>query len=310
MKKRFLALGGILVLVLSFGLLAGCAGGEGDIHPTWAYDSLNSENSSMTEGANLRVMTYNVLVDAWGGDKKAHSNIDTPIRSRAEQVSKMLEHYQPDVVGLQELGSKWHKYLPKVLSENYALVFPKSGEYTSMLYNTDTLDLIESGKQKFTQRSESKMRYVAWALFERKSDSKQFIVLNTHFDFGKNADKQASQMKEFNDLAVELRAKYNVPVFLTGDYNACERATVEGDYFYDGTPGDSFYREFASYTPFVDSIDMSSVHTDGKNMKWSEPKWDHIFVSQDVEVKSYNVLSNDYYTTISDHFPIYIDVAI
>ena len=57
----------------------------------------------MTAGSDLRIITYNILTEKWGG---------TETSARAEYFGAFLDVYKPDIVGVQEVCDKWRKYMP------------------------------------------------------------------------------------------------------------------------------------------------------------------------------------------------------
>ena len=188
MKKKLLIATVVLVLIVSSISLIACSNKERDIYPAWVYENTwDAEQAQLAvpEGANVRIMTYNLLVEAWNSNRK--TGISNPLDARVEQVSKTIKHYSPDVIAIQEMCEKWHGKLPKQLKDDFSMVKEFNGmfEYTSMMYNHKKVTPIEMGKVKYSKRSESKMRYAAWALFEKNDTKSRFIVMNTHFDFGK-----------------------------------------------------------------------------------------------------------------------------
>lgn len=275
-------------------------------YPAWVHEEfLKRDNNEMEDGANVRIMSYNVLVDLWGGKERPCITDAKPVAVRCEQLKNILDYYSPDVVALQEFCEAWHLNADRYIEKDYTVIFDNPLEYTSMAYNHNKVNLIKSEKILYSQGNSKTMRYIAWALFEKKDTKEQFIVSNTHLDFGSNKAMQDIQVVELMDKLKELKAEYKVPIFSLGDYNAVEKPIPDEAFL-----GIDIYEQFAKESTLIDAKYIEGINHHDELQEWSFPTWDHIFVTDDVEVKSYDVLSNNYYKSISDHFPIFVDAAI
>ncbi|MDE6658902.1 MAG: hypothetical protein K2K01_02145, partial [Eubacterium sp.] len=142
------------------------------------FESKMQENVFGNTG-EIRIMSSNLLADykSWGG---------TPVKPRAKKYLDVLDAYKPDVVGVQELCECWFCCVSNNLPNGYRLLNPIStGAFfrmTSMLYNAETLDVVDSGTFAY-ENGDPRLRRVIWAVFEIKENGKQFAVTNTHFDF-------------------------------------------------------------------------------------------------------------------------------
>lgn len=180
---------------------------------------------SLSEGADLRVMTANILAPWWG---EAADPTIPPVAQRAEIMAAVLMLYQPDVVGLQEAQSPWIKSLAPyltILSEQYGIRYSTlhtshggKQNLTSVLYRSDALTVKESGVEVFSYWSGGyHMRNVTWTVFQK--GTKQFMLANTHW--AHETDEQKNLCAEEHAAFIQrMRSKYNIPIFSTGDYNA------------------------------------------------------------------------------------------
>ena len=81
--------------------------------PVSAYSGNSAQ--TLTTGADIRVMSYNTLVDndetlggwSWG----------QPLGNRGDKAAAAINYYKPDVIGLQENNYKWHVSLRKNLPD-------------------------------------------------------------------------------------------------------------------------------------------------------------------------------------------------
>lgn len=280
----------------------------------------------------VRVMSSNLLVSypSWhgSGSKKVR---EVSAKPRAKIYFDVLETYQPDVVGIQELCDMWYNCILRN-DLGYKFVFPVSTAFnlnmTSMIYNSNTTDLLEKGQFAYTQKDNTRLRRVVWALFKDKATKKQYIVTSTHFSLIRS-DKEASlkimesQMDEFLAYSNELKEKYNVPIFHTGDYNSINNSENWTELYYDYS-AESLAKLDADAV-IIDQapsiyIDIVKTLTDAKlsaeefdavgTTTIDSPAYDHIFLNNDVPIRRYVTISDPVMYKMSDHFSIFVDADL
>src|SRR5690606_7432635 len=105
----------------------------------------------------------------------------------------------------------------------------ENGEFTAIFYKKDKFELIEQHTFWLSQTPDKISkgwdadyeRIATYALFRDKRTKKEIWVMNTHFDhIGKEARRNSAKM--ILDKVKELKAKKDVPVFVTGDFNSIE----------------------------------------------------------------------------------------
>lgn len=269
-------------------------------------NGMEEQDGSLVQGANLRIMSSNLLVHykSWGG---------SPAKSRAKMFSEVLKKYQPDVVGIQEMCDEWFSCIYTSMRDDYEIIDTYSTgamvRMTSMIYNKNTLELVENGQVKFSEGDNPRLRRMVWAVFKRKSDGKQFAVLSTHFDLireGKEAEELAVMNKQADELILfvnELYKKYNCPVFAVGDFNAMENGSINGDF-----DAPSIYKKLSE--SLVDVKYEAQDRSFGEGQDWNYPSYDHIFLKGDAEIKRFTILSQEYIMPMSDHCSIFADLKI
>lgn len=198
-----------------------------------------SAPAEKTAGANLRVMSYNVLVDndeslggwSWG----------QALGTRGDRAAACIKYYKPDVIGLQECNYKWHVSLRQNLPdydfvnadvperqalEASASLGKKDWMCTTLMYNTKTLTLLENELVGYSVNywgCIQRMRYVSMALFEIKASGQKFVFISTHLDAERDEKGKANrvtQMGELADCIQRYKDTYGCPVIATGDYNS------------------------------------------------------------------------------------------
>lgn len=260
----------------------------------------------LTDGADIRIMSANILVryKGWGG---------TPVKSRALMFAEVLNKYKPDVAAIQEACSDWHKCIEKTVGDTYEFVQPRFDLFrtslTTMIYNKNTLNLVDSGRVKYSQGDGPQHRAITWAVFETKDDGKHFAAISTHFDLLRLKDTEKeydiifSQAEELFAFIDELSEKYDCPVFSAGDYNACETQGDIGE-----AAGVLIYEKVAEKLSDVKYMTENRIY--GSEIGEKDPCWDHIFLSGNAEIKAFRILSDSYLSPLSDHYPIYADISL
>lgn len=181
----------------------------------------------MTEESDMRIITYNILTEKWGG---------TETSARAEYFGAFLDVYKPDIVGVQEVCDKWRKYMPDRIG-NYKLIgtVRKDGgqSYSAIVYDTSKYDVIAQGVDTYSYHASAECRNMSWAIFVNKTTGVKFAFISTHWDFGDEENKQQMrkvQAEEMSKKIADLKAEYNCPVIITGDFN-CNTNSDSYNYF-------------------------------------------------------------------------------
>ena len=210
--------------------------------------SLMTKRYEITDGTSARIMTANVLADAFADDSYKNAYY------RAEIFAGMLVACTPDVLGLQEVDKNWDEILDsylikiqKVYGITYARCLATHQDkinYTSLLYRSDKLKAENSGVNVFnwwmdsTFNHDYHMRNISWVQFSSVENSNEkFIVANTHWSYrtehadghthlsGTNKPIAVNElreqcMNETNAFLSKLRQNNpEIPILVTGDFN-------------------------------------------------------------------------------------------
>lgn len=257
-----------------------------------------ADSTERAEGTDARVMSFNILCELW--DEKI------PVAGRDLTVTAVIHRYAPDVIGMQEVSDNWYKAFDNLFFGKYEFTDRKNSagqtNFSTLAYNTETVTLKDHGVVNYSVGNSTQLRLVTWGLFEKKDTGKQFIVMSTHWDLTKNPQWQKVHSEEMAELALSLKAKYNVPVITTGDYNVREE--------------DEYIKNFVSKTGFSEAKFAANVinragtstHAVGKPRGTGAQSIDHIFGSSDAEFLYFNTLVDQAVLDASDHLPIYADI--
>ena len=264
-----------------------------------AYTGNSSKDR--TAGTDIRVMSYNTLVD--NDEANGGWSWGKPIGDRPEKAAAAILYYLPDVIGLQENNYNWHVGLRAALPnydyvnadvpevqklEASASLGKKDWMCTTMMYNTDTLELVENELIGYSVNywgCIQRMRYISMALFRVKATGRLFVFTSTHFDAEKDTKGQKMRKTQATELAERLayyQETYGCPVVSTGDYNSgytAEPLTI--------------VRETAGMTSHANN--RGGI--------------DYILYSEGITADYFTVVNDSDLAGASDHHPIFADMS-
>jgi len=265
---------------------------------------VSSDRTELSEGADFRVMSFNILSEEWAEEAK-------DIEGRTAGVVECIKAYAPDVVGVQEVSVKWYTILKRELGDEYTFVNTDAagktnGCYTGLAYRKSTVKLIEKDLTYYTVYNNKRLRLINMGLFELKESGKRFIVTDTHFNANhKDAETEnknrIQQAKEFIAKIDEYRKKYNCPIIMTGDYNSSESSDA-----YKVIASDKLITE-TKYTALTKGKIYSTTHGVGSAPGEATNSIDHIFVTGAATPVYYTTVIDNYVVKVSDHSPIFCD---
>lgn len=182
----------------------------------------------------LRVMTFNVRYPAKSDGENVWEN-------RKDLLVAAVRAAGPDLIGTQELFHLQGEYLAAQAPEYKWFGVSRRGnqedEYSAIFYKPSRLKLVESGNFWLSETPEkpgsvswemSLPRMVTWGLFETRDAAKRrFYFYNTHLA---HRQQDTEARKKSVELILSRIAKLpgNVPVILTGDFNAPATTELHG----------------------------------------------------------------------------------
>lgn len=256
----------------------------------------------------IKVMSYNIRLDV-------KSDGDNQWDLRKEKVAGLMNYYEPDFIGAQEVQHHQLLYLAASLT-GYSYIGvgrddgKEEGEYSCIFYKKDKFTPVQQATFWLSPTPDSVSfgwdavcrRICTWGLFKNKTTSQIILVLNTHFDhMGKTARIESAKLiikkiKAFNTN--------NYPVILSGDFNS--------------GPDDAPAQYIMANLQNARSI---SKQVYGGPDTWNAFKFnekpagciDYIFVSGDdrIKVEKFATLTDSYAMKYpSDHFPVLATIQL
>lgn len=273
--------------------------------------------AASAEAEPLLVMSFNIRGDfdlekatdsseAWNALTNEH---------RRDMVAKTIADYGPDVLGVQEAFQHQLADLEQALPgyKFYGVGRDDgqfSGEQCAIFYRTDRFRLLDHGTFWLSKTPEEAgtrypdaacNRVASWMILaDEKSNGREFLVINTHFDHVSNAAQEygAKLIRErMNDLAKGW------PIIVMGDLNAREEgkalATLRGD---RGESDELLIDSFRKVVPERGGQE-ATFHNFGGSTAGS--RIDFILHSRDLRATDASIVRTKFGDRYpSDHFPI------
>ncbi len=279
---------------------------------TYSLEKVTCE--PLSEGAEFRVMSYNIMAEwpNWGG-------LYMPISQRNEGFHSVIDAYDPDVIGIQEVSDTWSELIPKEYGHIYEFVNRRTPDdkfynLSTIMYKKEKFELIKSGLQYFAYNGPNKIRLVDWAILKDKATEKKFAFFNTHWCFYKEAVQDAERIWNARENAVIIRSVMaaNPDVkhaFSTADYNTLAEHPIAV--------------EFRKYAELVDSMELArdagnpydivgGCSHPGTNREGftAGGRIDNIYVTPNMKVHCYHTILWNGVEHVSDHSPKYADFTL
>ncbi len=257
-------------------------------------------SSAQTEP--MTVATFNIRYDNPGDAPDTWDN-------RKAVVGNLIRFHGFDIFGIQEGLHHQVLDLANMLPAHDYLGVGRDdgkekGEYSAIFYDKEKFKVLASGTFWLAPETDypnkgwdaALPRICTWAKMEKSVGGETFYVFNTHFDHrGVQARNESAQL--ILEKIEEINTS-DLPVILTGDFNVGQE--TDAYKLLKSAPGmkDTFDAADLVYANngTTNSFDTSTS---------TERIIDHIFVSDEISVKKFGVLTDTYHGRYpSDHFPV------
>jgi endonuclease/exonuclease/phosphatase family metal-dependent hydrolase len=256
----------------------------------------------------IKAMSFNIRLDA-ASDGENRWDL------RKDRVSGLMQYYEPDFIGAQEVLHHQLMYLDSSLS-NYSYIGvgrddgKTQGEYSCIFYNTDKYIPIKQSTFWLAPKSDSVCmgwdavcnRVCTYGLFKNIKTKQLVWVFNTHFDHvGKTARIESAKL--ILQKIKSLNTK-NEPVILLGDFNL--RSTEE--------PIQRIVSEMHNARDISQQV-YGNIDTWNAFKFLSKPNGgiDYVFVNKHPKIKvdKFATITDSYDMKYpSDHFPVMATLTI
>jgi Metal-dependent hydrolase len=220
---------------------------------------------------------------------------------RCPILAQLIRFHEFDVFGTQE-GFKHQLEDLKAALPGYDYTGvgredgADAGEHSAIFYRTDLFTLVDHGDFWLSETPEKPSigwdavlpRICSWARLRHNPTGKEFLFFNLHMDhIGKQARVKSALLvqQKMNEFGSEL------PTFLTGDFNVDQTHQSYTALTTSGKLKDSYCTAKLVYA-------LNGTFNDYSTNDYSTSRIDHIFVSPNVKVDKYGVLTDTYRTPV------------
>ena len=222
-------------------------------------------------------------------------------QGRCPILAQLIRFHEFDVFGTQE-GFKHQLEDLKAALPGYDYTGvgredgADAGEHSAIFYRTDLFTLVDHGDFWLSETPEKPSigwdavlpRICSWARLRHNPTGKEFLFFNLHMDhIGKQARVESALLvqQKMNEFGSEL------PTFLTGDFNVDQTHQSYTALTTSGKLKDSYCTAKLVYA-------LNGTFNDYSTNDYSTSRIDHIFVSPNVKVDKYGVLTDTYRTPV------------
>lgn len=283
--------------------------------------------------ATLRFMSNN----QWKCDDNKpaweEKGMDCSSQVRMRGFARMLQETQPDIVGLQEVSFKMGDRLIRYsqdLGMEYTMLW---GRDTPIIYRADKFELVDAAFHLYSTEvpglegsfNNGQTKSYCIGVFRVKESGKLIVFGTTHlwwknehpnnvgkhhYQLGSNAAR-VHQIGLFMDRVEAMQAKYGCPAIIMGDMNCNYRSDP-----IQAALARGFVHAHEIATEYADAGN-GHHHCGNDGFSPYEPRaWDlaidHILLKNAPEgcVKRYDRFAEEYYMSLSDHLPVWVDMEL
>lgn len=261
--------------------------------------------------SDIRIMSHNI----WCGE----------VHNRDLHLAEIYFRHAPDVLALQEMTQNlYDSRLLSLLEEKYELLKPDTQgllDNTPLLVRRGVFDVVKCGWHIYDGLNNHKSKSLAWAILRKTDDGSEIGVISTHYWWQAGPESDLARVydaKQLTAYAHFMQMEYGVPVVAMGDLNM--RIGAPG-YIEMTSTGAMDMRmaavEYASrsntHHPYAVYNPESGEYENGPMPKGSHLNAiDHMFVygHEQLDVRVFNVVTEQEALDVSDHCPIYVDCKI
>lgn len=210
----------------------------------WKGNGDKKMTAAPAHAGEVRIMVHNVYTGSAFYDGEGYST-----EQRMQMATDIYTYYQPDVLGLQEVGANIRMVLKPMLlalgyrEVSYTVSHTDTGDHTPLFYNPETVECLNSGYLwygdiDYTSETYAELRAnypdikpediarenydvskgFTWGIFRLKSTGEVFMAASTHLMWSRNAHYENNESvygREINELARQVQACYIKEKLLT-----------------------------------------------------------------------------------------------
>lgn len=298
--KKFLCFALAAVLIVC--TLAGCS--KNNTYTFEHTDTAEHENASV-----IRTVTFNCAAP-WGNLLKGTSS-----SARVKRFAEYMNTVKPDIIGTQEMNSKWMEKLGTLMPEYDSYGVKRGGdenenksEMNSVFWLKDKYTCHTKGTFWLSETPEKESRYdgagcnriATYAVLIEKKTQMAFLFMNTHLDNASDEARAFGAQVILDKISeITMLSDYLISgIILTGDFNDT----------YDSSPYNLITQNLTDAHCTIKSTvePVRSTYHDWGKLEDSEQPIDFIF--SNLSSARYLTLDDTPNGFISDHYGVYADI--
>lgn len=246
-------------------------------------------------GETLNVASYNIRMH----NKKDYKSGDGWLQ-RVDELCDVIRYSNFDIFGAQEVC---HDQLCDMQARmpEYAYIGvarddgKTKGEYSPVFYKRDRFKLLNSGTFWLSETPDQVSkgwdghcrRVCSWGYFKERKSGRRFWFFNTHMDH-RGVEARREGAKLIMRRIAEMCSKRDI-VILTGDFNVPQGSEAYATILEDGRLADAYEEAEIRFAP-------SGTFNGFKVGNSTDKRIDHVFISSDVKVERYGILTYHYWS--------------
>lgn len=256
----------------------------------------------ITPPAEFNLATYNIRLPA-GSDSVQGNGWGR----RLPYLAGLVRFHEFDIFGTQEgVRHQLDSLRGRLPGYEYIGVGrdngAEKGEHAAIFYDSKKFDLKDHGDFWLSETPEKPSkgwdaaypRVCTWGRFVHKDTGREFVMFNLHMDhIGRTARIESVKLIQKKIAEFGLGS---LPVFLTGDFNIDQNNPCIAEICSSGMFKDAHDAAPVVYEP---NGTFNAFNPQG----FTASRLDHIFVSPQVEVKKFGVLTDSYRTLANEMKP-------
>ncbi|MBQ7935872.1 MAG: endonuclease/exonuclease/phosphatase family protein [Clostridia bacterium] len=292
----------LLSAVMLLTVLSGCTKSTGGLDPTIGTVAKTEDGNYYYEENRIKVISQNVR----------HPNADSPnsTEERSTRLYTILEKYDADIIGFQEMRPWWVDMFPKLLLvdeyDHYTKYRHDSDkEGLTICWKTEKFEALDEGVFWVSDTPDEPSKYeeakyyriTIWVKLKELTTGTEFFVFNTHFD-----NTAAVRVKSAQVLKEQMEEICgDTPAFIVGDFNCTDQSEEYQELV-------SFLRDTAA-----EKNDLTGTFHDYGTVPAEEQKRiDYCFLrDESIIAETYKVLDEPIDGNYcSDHHGIYMELIL
>jgi endonuclease/exonuclease/phosphatase family metal-dependent hydrolase len=172
----------------------------------------------------IKVMSFNIRLDV-------ASDGENRWDARKDKVAALMNYYEADFIGAQEVQHHQLQYLLQELKQYSSIGVGRddgkeAGEYSNIFYNAEKYVVLQQSTFWLSPTPDSVSfgwnancrRVCTYGLFQDKKTKQRLWVFNTHFDhIGDTARLESAKLITEK---IQRLTSYKYPIIITGDFNS------------------------------------------------------------------------------------------